>query len=171
MITPVQQYLVSPNVISYGLSSYGYDARAGYEWHIFENKPWEIIDPKNVTSDHYEIKQTTTPIVIPPHSYALTHSVERFKLPRDITGLCIGKSSYARVGLHVNITPLEAEWEGQVTIEISNATGCGVKVYPGEGIMQVLFFRGKSHPISSYADRDGKYQNQMGVTHSRVKLG
>lgn len=178
MISPFVETQVGEGMISYGPSSFGYDARAGYEWKIFTDIFGTIVDPKcqderayqNITSEVVERdngRETGRPIIIPPNSYALTHTIEYFKLPRTVTCVCIGKSTYARCGIHVNVTPLEAGWEGQVTVEISNATRLPVKVYPGEGIMQVLFFEGED-PEVSYADRKGKYQGQKGITLATV---
>lgn len=173
MIDPYNSYLQQEGMISHGPSSFGYDMRAGNHWKVFTDMYATVIDPKS--DGQMELRffeDFTVPdhevIIIPPNSYALTHTKEYVRMPRDVTGVCIGKSTYARVGIHVNITPLEAGWEGQVTIEISNATRLPVKMYAGEGIMQVLFFQGEA-PECSYADRKGKYQGQMGVTLAKVK--
>lgn len=179
MIRPYVDAQVANGQISYGPSSFGYDARAGYEWKIFTDVLGAVVDPKNQDERAYhsvravEVEDVNgqiayKPIIIPPNSYALTHTIEFFDLPRNVTCVCIGKSTYARCGIHVNVTPLEAGWRGQVTVEISNATRLPVKVYPGEGIMQVLFFEGED-PWVSYADRKGKYQDQEGITLARMR--
>lgn len=146
-------------VISYGQSSFGYDIRCSSKFKIFSNINTSLSDPKNITGDMFVEKESDDPIIIPPNSYALTHSIEEFNLPRDITGICFGKSTYARCGIIVNVTPLEAGWSGYLTIEISNSSPLPAVVYPNEGIAQVLFF--KSVPcVISYSDRGGKYNNQ-----------
>ena len=169
MIHPFVEKLEQKGVISYGLTSFGYDIRCGDKWKLFTDIHSEIVDPKKPSS--YCFHDRTVPfgdfIIIPPNSYALTHSHEYVRMPANLMGLCIGKSTYARCGIHVNITPIEAGWEGQITIEISNSTRLPVKVYSGEGIMQLLFFRGE-RPAVTYADRQGKYQNQTGVTIAKV---
>ena len=169
MISPLVDKQVGAGIISYGPSSFGYDMRAGLDWKIFTNVLGAVVDPKaqDMRAYHNLTVKEGEAVIIPPNSYALTHTLETLKMPRNVTGVCIGKSTYARCGIHVNVTPLEAGWEGQVTIEISNATTLPVKVYAGEGIMQVLFFEGED-PETSYADRKGKYQNQKGITLHRV---
>ncbi len=172
MISPFVTTQVGEGIISYGPSSFGYDVRAGYNWKIFTDVLGAVVDPKKQDQRAYHsltVKEGDA-VIIPPNSYALTHTLEYFKVPRNVTCICIGKSTYARCGIHVNVTPLEAGWEGQVTIEISNGTRLPVKVYPGEGIMQVLFFEGED-PNVSYADRKGKYQNQRGITLATVLAG
>ncbi len=160
-------------VVSYGLTSFGYDMRAGYDWKIFTDfvsESMPFIDPKQPQDQYFrDIKAAKAGerIIIPPNSYALTHSIEKVCMPRDVMAICLGKSTYARIGLHVNVTPLEPGWEGQVTIEVSNSTRMPIAVYAGEGIMQVLFFRG-SAPEVTYADRKGKYQGQQGITLAKV---
>jgi dCTP deaminase len=170
MITPYHPGLKEAGLISYGQTSFGYDIRAGYEWKIFTDKSGAIIDPKNPTHElFYDVAVLHGErVVIPPNSYALTHSLETIKMPRNVTGVCLGKSTYARCGIHVNVTPLEAGWQGVITIEVSNATRLPVYMYPGEGIMQVLFFQG-APPRVSYADRGGKYMDQTGVTLARIR--
>lgn len=171
MIHPcVREQKSDSGIISYGPSSFGYDMRAGNRWRIFTDVLGMTVDPKNQDPRiFHDICATDgVPVIIPPNSYALTHTVETISMPRDVTAICLGKSTYARCGIHVNVTPLEAGWRGQVTVEISNGTRLPVKVYPGEGIMQVLFFRG-ADPAVSYADRAGKYQDQAGVTLARVR--
>jgi dCTP deaminase len=169
IIAPFVDRCISANVISYGLSSFGYDMRAGNDWKIFTDTLGAVIDPKAMDPNCFTDMRVENgeSLTLPPNSYALTHSIEYFRVPRNITCLCIGKSTYARCGVHVNITPLEAGWEGQVTIEISNGTRLPVKLYAGEGIAQVLFFEGEE-PSISYADRKGKYQKQEGVVLARV---
>jgi dCTP deaminase len=172
MISPFVTTQVGEGIISYGPSSFGYDVRAGYNWKIFTDVLGAVVDPKKQDQRAYHsltVKEGDA-VIIPPNSYALTHTLEYFKVPRNVTCICIGKSTYARCGIHVNVTPLEAGWEGQVTIEISNGTRLPVKIYPGEGIMQVLFFEGED-PNVSYADRKGKYQNQRGITLATVLAG
>ena len=155
-------------VISYGLSSAGYDIRAGTEWYIALERDARIGDPKNFDPGLMRRYEMDAPIVLPPRSFALTHSVERFRMPEDVVGIALGKSTYARMGIIVNITPLEPGWEGWLTIEVTNSAPFPVKVYPNEGIAQILFFRIDA-PITSYAARSGKYQGQeRGVVFARV---
>lgn len=169
MIDPFVTTQVGEGIISYGPSSFGYDVRAGLDWKLFTDIRGALVDPKKQDENAYynfSVAQGEG-IIIPPNSYALTHTIEYIDMPRNVTGICIGKSTYARCGIHVNVTPLEAGWKGQVTIEISNGTRLPVKVYAGEGIMQVLFFEGED-PDTSYADRKGKYQNQKGIMLATV---
>lgn len=163
----------SIKVISYGLSSYGYDVRLGNQFQVFTPALDGVhlaVDPKEfhpAFMREIEVEDHAA-LLIPPNSYALGHSVERFSMPEDVTGVCVGKSTYARCGVIVNVTPLEAGWQGYVTIEISNATSLPIKVYAGEGIMQVLFFQGEPCRVS-YASRAGKYQGQRAeVTNARL---
>jgi dCTP deaminase len=169
LILPWVEEQEGGGIISFGPSSFGYDVRAGYSWKIFTDLLGAVVDPKQQDERAFTNIDTVQGehIIIPPNSYALTHTLETIKVPRNVTCVCIGKSTYARCGIHVNVTPLEAGWEGQVTVEISNGTRLPVKVYPGEGIMQVLFFEGEE-PDVSYADRKGKYQGQQGITLARV---
>ena len=178
LIDPFVEVQQGGGIISFGPSSFGYDVRAGYTWKIFTDVLGAIVDPKHQDERAFhsinclevadeDRGKPVAPIIIPPNSYALTHTLEYIKVPRNVTCVCIGKSTYARCGIHVNVTPLEAGWEGQVTVEISNGTRLPVKVYPGEGIMQVLFFEGEE-PDVSYADRKGKYQGQKGITLAQV---
>jgi dCTP deaminase len=154
-------------IISYGTSSYGYDARVSNEFKIFTNINSTIIDPKNFTSQNFvDIK--TDCCIIPPNSFALARTVEYFKIPRDVLVVCVGKSTYARCGIIVNVTPLEPEWEGYVTLEFSNTTPLPAKIYANEGACQFLFFKGDKACKTSYKDRSGKYQNQQGVTIPKV---
>lgn len=172
MIDPFVPELVQEvngeRVISYGLSSAGYDIRAGTEWYLALESDVRVGDPKNFKPEMMRRYELDTPIILPPRSFALTHSVERFKIPRDIIGIALGKSTYARMGIIVNITPLEPGWEGWLTIEVANVAPFPVKVYPNEGIAQILFFAIDT-PSTSYADRGGKYQGQgKGVVFAKV---
>lgn len=163
MITPFVEKQNSKDVISYGLSSYGYDCRVSDEFMIFTNVDNAIVDPKNFSENSF-VERKTDVCVIPPNSFALARTVETFRVPRDVLVICLGKSTYARCGLIVNVTPLEPEWEGQVTLEISNTTPLPAKVYANEGVAQFLFFKGDRPCETSYADRSGKYMGQQGVT-------
>ena len=150
-------------IISYGTSSYGYDARVASEFKIFTNINSSIIDPKNFVTQSFVDIQTDV-CIIPPNSFALARTVEYFKIPRDVLVVCVGKSTYARCGIIVNVTPLEPEWEGHVTLEFSNTTPLPAKIYANEGACQFLFFKAEQTCDVSYKDRKGKYQNQTGVT-------
>lgn len=154
-------------IISYGLSSYGYDARCSNEFMIFTNVDNAIVDPKNFSNQSF-VERTNDVCVIPPNSFVLTRTVEYFRIPKDVLVVCLGKSTYARCGLIVNVTPLEPGWEGHVTLELSNTTPLPAKVYANEGIAQFLFFKGSSPCDVSYADRSGKYMAQRGVTLPRI---
>jgi dCTP deaminase len=150
-------------VISYGVSSYGYDVRCANEFKIFTNTFSSIVDPKNFDEKSFvDIKDDKC--IIPPNSFALARTVEYFKIPRSILTLCLGKSTYARCGIIVNVTPLEPEWEGHVTLEFSNTTNLPAKIYANEGVAQMLFFESDQVCKTSYKDRGGKYQGQTGVT-------
>lgn len=163
MIEPFVERQQRDGVISYGLSSYGYDARVSDEFKIFTNVDNAIVDPKDFSGSSFVDRQA--PIcVIPPNSFALSRTVEYIRVPRDVLVICLGKSTYARCGLIVNVTPLEPEWEGHVTLEISNTTPLPAKVYANEGICQFLFLQGEAPCEVSYADRRGKYMRQTGVT-------
>ena len=171
MIEPFVEKQMGKGVISYGLSSYGYDFRVADEFKIFsgvntrliaEGRPI-IVDPKNFDPGSF-VDHKGGFCIIPPNSFALGRSVEYFRIPRSATGLCVGKSTYARCGIVCHITPLEAEWQGHVTIEISNTTPLPAKIYANEGICQVLFFEGDEVCEVSYADRRGKYMGQQGIT-------
>ena len=170
MIEPFVEKQRGEGVISYGLSSYGYDARLSDEFMIFTNVDNAIVDPKNFSANSF-VERKTDVCVIPPNSFALARTVEYFRIPKDVLVVCLGKSTYARCGLIVNVTPLEPGWEGQVTLEISNTTPLPAKVYANEGIAQFLFYRGESPCEVSYADRSGKYMGQKGVTLPRIKTG
>lgn len=167
MISPFEERMKRDGVISYGLSSYGYDCRLSDEFMIFTNVDNAIVDPKQFNPSSFVTRKTDV-CVIPPNSFVLCRTVETFKVPRDVLVVCLGKSTYARCGLIVNVTPLEPEWEGQVTLEISNTTPLPAKVYANEGIAQFLFFKGESACEVSYADRAGKYMGQKGVTLPRM---
>ena len=167
MIEPFEENLKRAGVISYGLSSMGYDIRLTDEYKIFTNVRAAVVDPKNFSPDSF-VDYKGAVCAIPPNSFALARSIEYFRLPRSIMGICLGKSSYARCGIVVNITPLEPEWEGHLTIEISNTTPLPALIYSFEGIAQVLFFEAGSLPETSYGDRKGKYQAQQGITLPKV---
>lgn len=167
MIEPFVERQVRDGGISYGLSSYGYDIRIGYEFKIFTNINHTIVDPKNFDSSSFVDFQGDI-CTIPPNSFALSQTIEKFKIPRRVLSICVGKSTYARVGLIINVTPLEPEWEGYLTLEISNTTPLPARVYGGEGIAQLLFLEADEECEVSYADRKGKYQNQVGVTLPRL---
>jgi len=151
-------------LVSFGLSSYGYDLRVAEHFKVFTNVYSSIVDPKNFRDDAFvDIRGETC--IIPPNSFALAKSVEYFRIPRNVLTLCIGKSTYARCGIIVNVTPFEPEWEGYVTLEISNTTPLPAKIYAGEGLAQVIFFASAEECETSYADRKGKYMRQMEITH------
>jgi dCTP deaminase len=163
MIEPFVDEQIRAGVISYGVSSYGYDVRVGDEFKVFSNVYNVIVDPKNFDPKSFvDIKADVC--IIPPNSFALASTVEYFRIPRDILTVCLGKSTYARCGIIVNVTPFEPEWEGHVTIEISNTTPLPAKIYANEGIAQVLFFQSDEVCAVSYKDKKGKYQAQRGVT-------
>ena len=167
MIEPFEDRQVREGVVSYGLSSYGYDIRVGDEFKIFTNINNTVIDPKNFDPRSFvDIKADVC--IVPPNSFALAHTIEYFRIPRDILTICLGKSTYARCGIIVNVTPFEPEWEGTVTLEISNTTPLPAKIYANEGIAQVLFFQGDEACEVSYADKKGKYLKQRGVTLPKV---
>lgn len=155
--------VTSEKIVSYGVSSYGYDVRCADEFKIFTNVNNSIIDPKNFDSSSV-VDFKGDVCIIPPNSFALARTVERFKIPRNVLTVCLGKSTYARCGIIVNVTPLEPEWEGYVTLEFSNTTTLPAKIYAGEGVAQMLFFESDEVCKTSYRDRGGKYQNQVGVT-------
>jgi dCTP deaminase len=163
MIEPFSEKQVADGLISYGLSSYGYDIRIADEFKIFTNIHSATVDPKNFdTRSFIDVKADVC--IIPPNSFALARTIEYFKIPRNVLTVCVGKSTYARCGIIVNVTPFEPEWEGIVTLEVSNTTPLPAKIYAGEGIAQVLFFEGDEECETSYADRKGKYQSQQGLT-------
>ena len=163
MIEPFEDRQVRTGVISYGLSSYGYDIRVADEFKVFTNINSTVVDPKSFDNRSFvDVKADVC--IIPPNSFALSRTVEYFRIPRDVLTVCVGKSTYARCGLIVNVTPFEPEWEGFVTLEISNTTPLPAKVYANEGIAQVLFFQSDETCEVSYADKRGKYQKQAGLT-------
>ncbi|MFM5922970.1 MAG: dCTP deaminase [Novosphingobium sp.] len=163
MIEPFVERQQRGDSISYGLSSYGYDARVADEFKIFTNVHSAVVDPKNFTDNSF-VDVKTDVCVIPPNSFALARTVEYFRIPRDVLVICLGKSTYARCGIIVNVTPLEPEWEGHVTLEFSNTTPLPAKIYANEGACQFLFLQGNEPCETSYADRSGKYMGQLGVT-------
>lgn len=171
MIEPFADTLVRKNdagpIISYGLSSYGYDLRVADEFKVFTNVYNAVVDPKAFDPQSFvDIRGESC--LVPPNSFALARSVEYFRIPRDVLTLCVGKSTYARCGIIVNVTPFEPEWEGHVTLEISNTTPLPARIYAGEGLAQVLFLAATEVCETSYADRSGKYQKQRGITVPRT---
>jgi dCTP deaminase len=167
MIEPFEDRQVRAGVISYGLSSYGYDIRVANEFKVFTNINSTVVDPKNFDARSF-VDVVADVCIIPPNSFVLAKTVEYFRIPRDVLTICVGKSTYARCGLIVNVTPFEPEWEGFVTLEISNTTPLPAKVYANEGISQVLFFQSDEMCDVSYADKKGKYQAQQGLTLPRL---
>ena len=163
MIEPFHDGQVKDGNISFGLSSYGYDIRVAPEFKVFTNVHNVIVDPKHF-DDRSFVDINESECIIPPNSFALARTEEYFRIPRDVLVVCLGKSTYARCGIIVNVTPLEPTWEGYLTLEISNTTPLPAKIYAGEGIAQLLFFEGDEEPLVAYADRKGKYMNQVGVT-------
>ena len=168
LIEPFEPYQVRESargqrVISYGTSSYGYDVRCSDEFKVFTNINSAVVDPKAFDEKSFvSIKNDVC--IIPPNSFALARTIEYFRIPRNVLTICLGKSTYARCGIIVNVTPLEPEWEGHVTLEFSNTTNLPAKIYADEGVAQMLFFEADEVCETSYADRDGKYQGQVGVT-------
>ena len=163
MIHPFIDGQVAKDTISYGVSSYGYDIRVADEYKIFTNVNNSIVDPKNFDANSF-IDFKGEICIVPPNSFALARSVEYFKIPRNVLTICVGKSTYARCGIIVNVTPFEPEWEGYVTLEISNTTPLPAKIYSNEGLCQVLFFESDEECEISYKDKKGKYQSQVGIT-------
>jgi len=167
MIEPFVDSQVRAGVVSYGLSSYGYDIRVSDEFKVFTNVYNTVIDPKNFDSKSFvDIKADMC--IVPPNSFALARTIEYFRIPRDVLTVCLGKSTYARCGIIVNVTPFEPEWEGTVTLEISNTTPLPARIYANEGIAQVLFFQSDEPCERSYTDKKGKYLKQQGVTLPRI---
>jgi dCTP deaminase len=162
MIDPFSEKQVRQGVISYGLSSYGYDLRVADEFKIFTNVNSVVVDPKNFDERSFVALQADC-CIVPPNSFALARSIEYFRIPRDVLTICLGKSTYARCGIIVNVTPFEPEWEGYVTLEISNTTPLPAKIYADEGLCQIIFFQSDEPCETSYADRQGKYQRQKGI--------
>jgi dCTP deaminase len=167
MIEPFVEHQEKQGVISYGLSSYGYDARVSDEFKIFTNVDNAIVDPKNFSPTGF-VDRKSDVCIIPPNSFVLARTVEYFRIPRDVLVICLGKSTYARCGIIVNVTPLEPEWEGHVTLEFSNTTPLPAKIYALEGACQFLFLKGEHVCEVSYRDRQGKYMGQQGVTLPKV---
>ncbi|MEC8099854.1 MAG: dCTP deaminase [Pseudomonadota bacterium] len=167
IIEPFVRSQVRGNKISYGLSSYGYDARVANEFKIFTNVNNALVDPKNFSNEGF-VERIADTCIIPPNSFVLARTVEYFKIPRDVLVICLGKSTYARCGIIVNVTPLEPEWEGHVTLEFSNTSPLPAKIYANEGACQFLFIKGEEPPLQSYADKKGKYMKQKGVTLPRL---
>jgi len=167
MISPFEEKQVRQGVISFGLSSYGYDVRIANEFKIFTNVFGAVVDPKGFDPKSFvDFKDEVC--IIPPNSFALGRTVEYFRIPRNVMTICVGKSTYARCGIITNVTPLEPGWEGHVTLEISNTTPLPAKIYANEGIAQILFFESDEECMISYADKKGKYQSQQGVTLPKV---
>ncbi|HEX2908102.1 MAG TPA: dCTP deaminase [Phototrophicaceae bacterium] len=167
MIEPFEEKQVREGVISYGVSSYGYDIRVSNQFKIFTNVRSAVVDPKDFNPDSF-VDFEGDVCIIPPNSFALARTVEYFRIPRSVLTICLGKSTYARCGLIVNVTPFEPEWHGYVTLEISNTTPLPAKIYANEGIAQVLFFEADEECEVSYADKKGKYQGQTGVTPPKL---
>ncbi len=163
MIEPFMDKQVRKGCVSYGVSSYGYDARCADEFKIFTNVNSSVVDPKDFSNQSF-VSRKEDVCIIPPNSFALARTVEYFRIPRDILVICLGKSTYARCGIIVNVTPLEPEWEGHVTLEFSNTTPLPAKIYAGEGVAQFLFLKANEMCETSYKDKNGKYQGQTGVT-------
>ena len=167
MIEPFEpdqvRYVGGERIVSYGTSSYGYDVRCSSEFKVFTNIHSSIVDPKNFDPKSF-VDIDADVCVIPPNSFALAHTIEYFRIPRNVLTICLGKSTYARCGIIVNVTPLEPEWEGQVTLEFSNTTNLPAKIYANEGVAQMLFLESDEVCETSYRDRGGKYQGQRGVT-------
>lgn len=174
MISPFVEQLIrkteNEKVLSYGLSSYGYDVRVSNEFKVFTNINNSIIDPKDFSNDNFitKVVKDNDCLILPPNSFALANTIETFKVPRDIIVVCVGKSTYARCGVVVNVTPIEPEFEGQVVLEFSNTTTLPVKIYANEGACQFLFFKADNICKTSYADRKGKYQGQKGITLAKI---
>ena len=170
MIEPFVEGQRHQGVISYGLSSYGYDARVADEFKIFTNVDNAVVDPKNFSPVGF-VDRKSEVCIIPPNSFVLARTIEYFRIPRDVLVICLGKSTYARCGIIVNVTPLEPEWEGHVTLEFSNTTPLPAKIYANEGVCQFLFLQGQGVCETSYKDRSGKYMEQIGVTLPKVLAG
>jgi len=167
MINPFEEKQVREGVISYGLSSYGYDLRVADEFKIFTNVNTSIVDPKLFDANSF-VEFRGPACMVPPNSFALARSVEYFKIPRNVLTICVGKSTYARCGIIVNVTPLEPEWEGFVTLEISNTTPLPARIYSNEGLCQIIFLESDEICETSYKDKKGKYQAQKGIVLPKV---
>jgi dCTP deaminase len=168
MIEPFFDHLISDGVVSYGLSSYGYDFRVANEFKVFSNVSYTAVDPKRFDQRAFVDIESDDYCIVPPNSFALARTVEYFRVPRDVITICLGKSTYARCGLVLNVTPFEPGWEGHATLEISNTTPLPARVYANEGIGQVLFLRGSRECRTSYKDRRGKYDQQIGIVLPRI---
>ncbi|MDB5322723.1 MAG: dcd [Phycisphaerales bacterium] len=171
-IEPFEENVKRPGKVSFGVSSYGYDIRVGSVFKIFTNVNSEIVDPKNFSERSFVTVDTEETgkdhVLIPPNSFALCETVEFVEIPRNCLAICVGKSTYARCGIIVNVTPIEPEWRGKITLEISNTTPLPAKIYANEGIAQLIFLKGDRVCAVSYADKSGKYQDQPGLTLPRV---
>jgi|TARA_B100000945_G_C20330836_1_gene572310 dCTP deaminase len=167
MISPFVSKQIRKGKISFGLSSYGYDARVANDFKIFTNVNSTIVDPKKFKKDAFVTKKSNV-CVIPPNSFALARTIEYFKIPENVMVICLGKSTYARCGIIVNVTPLEPGWEGYVTLEFSNTTPLPAKIYANEGAAQFVFLKGNEKPEVSYSKRKGKYMKQKGVTLPKI---
>ena len=167
MIRPFVDKQNRKGKVSFGLSSYGYDARVSNEFKIFTNVNSEIVDPKNFKASNFVTKKVSE-CIIPPNSFVLASTVEYFKIPKDVLVICLGKSTYARCGIIVNVTPLEPGWRGHVTLEFSNTTPLPAKIYANEGVAQFVFLKGNEQPEVTYSDRKGKYMGQVGVTLPKI---
>ncbi len=167
MISPFEEKQIRGDKISFGVSSYGYDARVSNEFKIFTDVDSAVVDPKNFNKNSF-VSRKGNECVIPPNSFALASTVEYFKIPEDILVICLGKSTYARCGIIVNVTPLEPGWEGHVTLEFSNTTPLPAKIYANEGAAQFIFLKGNEKPEKTYSQRNGKYMKQIGVTLPKV---
>ena len=169
MISPFVDKQVRDGKISYGLSSFGYDARVADEFKIFHNVNSSVVDPKKFTSDNFVTKKSSEYIIIPPNSFALGTTIEIFKIPRNIMCIVVGKSTYARTGIICNVTPIENEFEGNIVIELSNTTPNPAKIYSNEGIAQFLFFKSDTQPETTYKSKNGKYQGQTTIQVAKIK--
>ncbi len=167
MISPFVSKQIRKGRISFGLSSYGYDARVSNDFKIFTNVNSAVVDPKNFRKESFVTKRSKV-CVIPPNSFALARTIEYFKIPENVMVICLGKSTYARCGIIVNVTPLEPGWEGFVTLEFSNTTPLPAKIYANEGAAQFIFLKGNEKPLVSYSKRKGKYMKQKGVTLPKI---
>jgi len=167
MISPFSEELIAKDIVSYGLSSYGYDIRVADEFKIFTNINAEVVDPKDFDENNV-VDFKGDICIVPPNSFALARTIEYFRMPSDTLAICLGKSTYARCGIIVNVTPFEPGFEGHITIEISNTTPLPAKIYANEGIAQVLFLQGDEQCETTYADRRGKYQSQTGITLPKI---
>ncbi len=168
MINPFVEKLVKKNVLSYGLSSYGYDARVSREFKIFTNVNSATVDPKKFSESSF-VDRDVDHCIIPPNSFALAKTVEYFRIPKDVLCICVGKSTYARTGIICNVTPIENEFEGNIVIELSNTTPNPAKIYSNEGIAQFLFFKSDIQPETTYKSKNGKYQGQTTIQVAKIK--